>query len=146
MCPICFASGVPVMPLNLSLGWLSNKNHILFFPLSFGWKDALIWGCCSKKRGRCGNFSAGCCLPAPSFIFPSATSFTVTLQALLLNSHPYFFTFQREGQNNRQPDNILCVFVAKSTRKNWQQSWECQKNPTNSYLGRGAMVKSFQTV
>lgn len=51
MCYICFASGVPVMPLNLNLSWLSYKNHIPPV-LHFGWKDVLIWGSCSIKRGR----------------------------------------------------------------------------------------------
>lgn len=33
---------------HLSLAWLCNKITFLFFALSLGWKDALIWGCCSK--------------------------------------------------------------------------------------------------
>lgn len=70
---ICSASGVPVMPLNLSLGWLCNKIIFFFLALSFAWKDALIWSCCSnKKEGDVATFQlhAVCLHHHSSFLQP----------------------------------------------------------------------------
>lgn len=50
-----------------------------------------------KKKGYLVKLPAGCCLPASRFIiFPSAISFTMTLQALLLKSVSYFFNFSKK--------------------------------------------------
>lgn len=87
-------SGVPVMPLHFSLGWLSNKITFLFFAPPFGWKDALMWDCCSKKQeGHVVAFQlhAVCLHHHSSFLQPPLSLWP--LQALLQNSDPCFFTF-----------------------------------------------------
>lgn len=96
-----------------------------------------------RKEGHLVKHSAGCCLPASWFIFISANSFTMALQALLLNSASYFFTFQWKWQNDLYTNSALCVFVAKSPRKNRQQSWEWQKSTTNTNSYRGGNDKAW---
>lgn len=53
----------------------------------------------------------------------------------------FFHFLERMAEQQVARQHTLCL-VAKSTRKNEQQIWECQKNPTNmnSYLGKGTTV------
>lgn len=72
-----------------------------------------------RKKGHLVRHSAGCCLPASWFIF--FPSFTMTLQALLLNSSSYFSIFfmkMAKGQVNRQCTLCVCG------KKCWEEQVE----------------------
>lgn len=95
VCPVCFASGAPVMPLHFSRGWLSNKITFLFSALSFGWRTRSFGAALPKGRGWRGNFSAPRCII--HFSFSHCDPSRLCCRILI----PNIFTFQRKRQNNR---------------------------------------------
>lgn len=114
MCYICFAPGVPAMPLNLNLSWLSYKNHIP--PVCFAfWME----GCANlgllfqkKEEGLLGQ-AFSCVLSACSVIhlFSFRHLFHYDPPSSAANFCLPVLCFSKR-KAEQQVDSVLCVSVA----------------------------------